>query len=145
MDGATLLPWAGLALALAAAVVLWLRAASARSRLREAEAVRVAAQAEAREARAAQEALNRDLELLGRFGNLLIGCTDLAEALQTSEQMLSRLLPGTAGSIYPLLEGEGLAEATHLWGQHAADTRMQASPEDCQCMLDKRVHLARSD
>jgi hypothetical protein len=59
--------------------------------------------------------------------------------------MLSRLLPESAGSIYPLMEGEGLAEATHLWGQHAAETRAMASAEECQCMLDKRVHLGRGD
>src|SRR4249919_1287765 len=145
MDGALLLPWAGLALATATAFTFWRQAAATRVRLRDTEAMRASAQADALEARAAQEVLNDDLEQLGRFGNLLIGCTDLAEALQTSEQMLSRLLPGSAGSIYPLMEGEGLAEATHLWGQHAAETRSMASAEDCQCMLDKRVHLGRGD
>jgi diguanylate cyclase (GGDEF)-like protein len=145
MDSASLLAWAGLALAIAAVVVLWRRSALARNRLLDAERLRLAAQEEARAARAAQEDLSNDLEQLGRFGNLLIGCTDLAEALQTSEQMLSRLLPDSAGSIYPLLEGEGLAEATHLWGQHAAETRALASAEECQCMLDKRVHLGRGD
>ena len=117
----------------------------ARARWREAEAARLAAQADAIEARAAQDALSRDLELLGSYGNLLIGCTDLAETLQVSEQMLSRLLPDCAGSIYPLLDGEGLAEATHLWGLHAADTRPQASDEECQCLPDQRVHLGRGD
>jgi diguanylate cyclase (GGDEF)-like protein len=139
-----MLPWAVFALAVAASLALW-QMARARVRLRDAVAMRLAAQADALEARAAQESLNRDLELLGRFGNLLIGCTDLAEALQTSEQMLSQLLPDSAGSIYPLLDGEGLAEATHLWGQHAADTRQQASSEECHCMLDRRVHLGRGD
>ena len=145
MDGAKLLLWVGLAAALVAAVAMWRLAAKARDALAAAEQLRLDAQTEALAAREAQEAINRDLELLGRFGNLLIGCTDLAEALQTSEQMLSQLLPDSAGSIYPLLEGEGLAEATHLWGHHAADTRPQASPEECQCMHDGRVHLARGD
>jgi hypothetical protein len=58
---------------------------------------------------------------------------------------LSQLLPDSAGSIYPLLEGEGLAEATHLWGQHAADTRPHGERRGCQCMLDQRVHLGRGD
>jgi hypothetical protein len=105
-------------------------AGGARVRLREAEACAWRRRRMRREARAAQEDLNRDLDMLGRFGNLLIGCTDLAEALQTSEQMLSQLLPDSAGSIYPLLDGEGLAEATHLWGQHAADTRRRRAPRN---------------
>ena len=145
MDGAWMLPWVALALALVVLAVSWSRASAATARWREAQERQLAAEAEARQARAEQEVLNRDLELLGSFGNLLIGCTDLAEALQVSEQMLSRLLPDCAGSIYPLLEGEGLGEATHLWGLHAADTRPQASAEECQCMADQRVHLGRSD
>jgi len=145
MDGAWLLPWVALALALAFSAWLLLRASANATRLRIAEAARLAAQADALEARAAQEDLSRDLEMLGRYGNLLIGCTDLAEALQVSEQLLSQLLPDCAGSIYPLMDGEGLGEATHLWGQHAAETRAQASAEECQCMADQRVHLGRGD
>jgi diguanylate cyclase (GGDEF)-like protein len=139
------IPWTALALAVPAALLAWRRAAAAQARERDGEARVLAAQADAIEARAAQEGLNRDLEMLGRYGNLLIGCTDLAEALQTSEQMLSQLLPDAAGSIYPLIDGEGLAEATHLWGQHAAEAKPMASSEECQCMHDQRVHLARSD
>jgi diguanylate cyclase (GGDEF)-like protein len=79
--------------------------------------------------------------LLGRFGNLLIGCTDLAEVLQVSEQMLSLLLPDSAGTIYPLIDGEGLAEATHLWGTHVGATRRQASAADCRCMRTRHPYL----
>ena len=93
---------------------------------------------------ASQESRSTDLALLGRYGNLLIGCTDLAEALQISEQMLSLLLPDSAGTIYPLIDGEGLAEATHLWGIHAGNTHSQASAEDCWCMQHKRMHLSNS-
>ena len=71
---------------------------------------------ELQELRSGQNLRSTDLALLGRYGNLLLGCTDLAEALQISEQMLSLLLPDSAGTIYPLIDGEGLAEATHLWG-----------------------------
>ncbi len=93
---------------------------------------------------ASQESRSTDLALLGRYGNLLIGCTDLAEALQISEQMLSLLLPDSAGTIYPLIDGEGLAEATHLWGIHAGNTLDQASAEDCRCMQRKRMYLGDS-
>lgn len=95
------------------------------------------------EARATHESRSDDLALLGRYGNLLIGCLDLAEVLQTSEQMLSLMLPSSAGTIYPLIDGEGLAEATHLWGVHSAETQMQASAEDCRCIQARRTHLAR--
>ena len=87
---------------------------------------------------------NSDFGLLGRFGNLLIGCTDLAETLQVSQQMLSQLLPDTAGTIYPLIGGEGLAEATHLWGTHIGETKAQASADECLCMKEGRLHLAGS-
>jgi diguanylate cyclase (GGDEF)-like protein len=145
MNGALWILLPALALALGLAAWSMRHARAAQSRWRAADAARLAAQAEALDARAAQEGLSHDLELLGSFGNLLIACTDLAEMLQVSEQMLSRLLPDCAGSIYPLLEGEGLAEATHLWGQHAAEPRAQASAEECQCMHDQRVHLGRGD
>ena len=92
-----------------------------------------------------QESHANDLNLLGRYGNLLLGCTDLAEALQISQQMLSMLLPGSAGSIYPLLDGEGLAEATHLWGIHVGETKPQASAHECWAMHRKRLHISHMD
>jgi diguanylate cyclase (GGDEF)-like protein len=94
---------------------------------------------------AQQDLHTADLNLLGRYGNLLLGCTDLAEALQISQQMLSMLLPGSAGSIYPLLDGEGLAEASHLWGIHAAETKAQAGAKDCWAMHRKRLHVSHLD
>jgi diguanylate cyclase (GGDEF)-like protein len=91
-----------------------------------------------------EAARSTDLALLGRYGNLLLACVDLAEALQISEQLLSQMLPELAGTIYPLIDGEGLAEATHLWGVHVGETRSQASAADCHCMLPKRLYLASS-
>ncbi len=95
--------------------------------------------------RAEEKLRSSDLSLLGRFGNLLLGCTDLAEALQTSEQMLSQLLPDCTGTIYPLIDGEGLAEATHLWGVPVVETALQASASDCLCMDRKRVQRGGSE
>jgi len=92
-----------------------------------------------------REAMARELSQLGRYGNLLHGCTDLAEILQVSQQLLAQLLPGSAGTIYPLIDGEGLAEATHLWGIHIGNTRMQAHHRDCWAMQRKRIHLSHSD
>lgn len=139
----------GAAIGIAAGALLgWIqwqlqRATEARAAAADSAAAQARADAEA--IRAAQDSRGNDLALLGRYGNLLIGCTDLAEVLQVSQQMLSLLLPDSAGTIYPLIDGEGLAEATHLWGIHAADTRAQASAEDCWCMQRHRLHPAGSD
>jgi diguanylate cyclase (GGDEF)-like protein len=92
-----------------------------------------------------REVMARELTQLGRYGNLLHGCTDLAEILQVSQQLLAQLLPGSAGTIYPLIDGEGLAEATHLWGIHVGNTKMQAHHRDCWALQRKRVHLSHSD
>ncbi|MGH8051227.1 MAG: diguanylate cyclase [Arenimonas sp.] len=92
-----------------------------------------------------REVMARELSQLGRYGNLLHGCTDLAEILQVSQQLLAQLLPGSAGTIYPLIDGEGLAEATHLWGIHVGNTKMQAHHRDCWALQRKRVHLSHSD
>jgi diguanylate cyclase (GGDEF)-like protein len=97
------------------------------------------------QARTAQETLSSDLALLGSYGNLLIDSTDLAEALQISQQFLSRLLPGCAGSIYPLIDGEGLAEASQLFGVHAGDTKPQATWNDCRALGINKIYQARSD
>lgn len=118
--------------------------AQAEQRAMANEQLAESARTELHSVQASQESRSTDLALLGRYGNLLIGCTDLAEALQISEQMLSLLLPDSAGTIYPLIDGEGLAEATHLWGVHAANTQLHASAEDCWCMQRKRMHLASS-
>jgi diguanylate cyclase (GGDEF)-like protein len=136
---------AALVVALALLAVLYLLLAQAEERAVASEQNAEAARQDLQTFLSSQASRSSDLELLGRFGNLLIGCIDLAEALQTSQQMLSLLLPASAGTIYPLIDGEGLAEATHLWGSHMGDTKLQASAEDCMCMQSKRVHLSHSD
>jgi diguanylate cyclase (GGDEF)-like protein len=107
--------------------------------VRALEAELAACREELARIRAQEKSHSSDLSLLGRYGNLLLGCTDLAEALQTSQQMLSQLLPDCACTIYPLIDGEGLAEATHLWGESVVETSLQASPPDCLCMGSRRV------
>jgi diguanylate cyclase (GGDEF)-like protein len=103
-----------------------------------------ALEAQLAQARADRESLASDLALLGSYGNLLLESTDLAEALQISQQMLSRLLPGCAGSIYPLIDGEGLSEATHLWGTHVGETKPQATWNDCRALGINRTHQGGS-
>ena len=131
------------AVALLAGIFRQLRLTQAQSRTSEenCEALRQQLQL----ARSEQEKNSADLGLLGNYGNLLLGSTDLAEALQISQQMLSQLLPECAGSIYPLIDGEGLGEVTHLWGTHIGETRLQASAEDCRAMVTRRTCLSSSD
>jgi diguanylate cyclase (GGDEF)-like protein len=118
--------------------------AQAEARAAACEQQEASSREELQKIRASQDSRSTDLALLGRYGNLLLACTDLAEALQISEQMLSLLLPECAGTIYPLIDGEGLAEATHLWGAHVGETRAQASASECHCMERNRVHLSSS-
>jgi diguanylate cyclase (GGDEF)-like protein len=113
-----------------------------RARVVAAEAEVEALASQLATARSGQESLASDLAQIGSYGNLLLESTDLAEALQISQQFLLRLLPGCAGSFYPLIDGEGLSEATHLWGTHAAETRPQATWNDCRALGANRVHLA---
>lgn len=117
---------------------------NAEARTAESDAVTAARALELEAIQADRASRNSDFGLLGRFGNLLIGCTDLAEILQVSQQMLSQLLPDIAGTIYPLIGGEGLAEATHLWGTHVGETKLQASADECLCMTGERLHLGGS-
>jgi len=114
-------------------------------RARVAEADGAALKLELAQARADREALASDMAQLGAYGNMLLESTDLAEALQISQQALSRLLPGSAGSFYPLIDGEGLSEATQLWGTHAGDTKPQATWNDCRALGTMRLHEGRSD
>jgi diguanylate cyclase (GGDEF)-like protein len=103
------------------------------------------AKAEITKLNEARELMAQELSQLSRYGNLLHGCTDLAEILQISQQLLALLLPETAGTIYPLIDGEGLAEATHLWGVHIGNTKIQAHHSDCWAVQRKRVHFSHSD
>src|SRR5689334_15704438 len=106
-----------------AALALLLQALRLRVRVAVAEAEAQTLATQLADARGGQDSLASDLAQLGRYGNLLLESSDLAEALQISQQFLARLLPGCAGSFYPLIDGEGLSEATHLWGTHAAETK----------------------
>jgi diguanylate cyclase (GGDEF)-like protein len=138
--------WVAILIGLAAVVAFFTqrRIDAHRARAEAAETEVAALQAELAAARSSKETLAFDLAQLGNYGNQLIDSIDLAEALQTSQQALSRMLPGCAGSVYPLIDGEGLSEATHLWGVHAAETRAQATWNDCRALGTNRLHQASS-
>jgi diguanylate cyclase (GGDEF)-like protein len=140
------LPWLAAALLAALAAIACLHQLLALEQLRTRAAAKHAdgIEVQLQDVLQREAARSTDLALLGRYGNLLLACVDLAEALQISELLLSQMLPELAGTIYPLIDGEGLAEATHLWGVHVGETRSQASAADCHCMLPKRLYLASS-
>jgi diguanylate cyclase (GGDEF)-like protein len=127
-----------------AIAVLWfgLQALRLQARIKAADTEVETLAAQLSAARASQESLASDLAQLGNYGNLLLESIDLAEALQISQQFLGRLLPDCAGSFYPLIDGEGLSEATHLWGTHACETRPQATWNDCRALGAGRAHEA---
>lgn len=136
--------WTGLLAALAALAVMY----RVHRRLQQHAADARDAAADFRQGledtRKAQEKLASDLGQLRHFNNRLLGDSNLEEALLTSSQSLSMLLPGCAGSIYPLTEGEGLALESDLWGIHACRTQAQAGAEDCWSLHRKRLHIGHS-
>jgi diguanylate cyclase (GGDEF)-like protein len=91
-----------------------------------------------------QDTLSSDLATLRGFSNRLLEDGELSQVLLTSTQSLSILLPGCAGSIYPLTDGEGFAEETQLWGIHACASSAQTSADNCWAVHRKRLHLGDS-
>jgi len=96
------------------------------------------------DARRDQDKLASDLSQLRHYNGRLLGDNNLEEVLLTSSQSLSMLLPGCAGSVYPLTDGEGLAEESDLWGIHSCRTNPQASAEECWALHRKRLHVGHS-
>ncbi len=92
-----------------------------------------------------QEQLSSDLATLRGYSNRLLEDNELSQVLLTSTQMFSMLLPGCAGSIYPLTDGEGLAEESQLWGIHSCNSAPQTSAESCWAMHRRRIHLGDSN
>jgi diguanylate cyclase (GGDEF)-like protein len=137
--------WIAVVLGVVLLVGIFRELMKAWAQYRASEDANVALREQLQTAHAEQEKISADLGLLGNYGNLLLGSIDLAEALQVSQQMLSRLLPDCAGSIYPLTDEEGLAEVTHLWGNHVGDTRPLASAHDCRAMTTRRPYLSSSE
>jgi diguanylate cyclase (GGDEF)-like protein len=101
-------------------------------------------QAELDRARKEQDQLTNDLATLRGYSNRLLEDNELSQVLLTSTQMFSMLLPGCAGSIYPLTDGEGLAEESVLWGIHSCNSAPQTSAENCWAMHRRRIHLGDS-
>ena len=136
--------WLGLLAALLSLAAMYRAHRKLEQHSAEADATVVDVRQQLADTRKAQEKLAADLSQLRHFNNRLLGDRDLSEVLLTSTQSLSMLLPGCAGSIYPLTDGEGLALESELWGIHSCDTQAQASAEDCWSLHRKRLHLGHS-
>lgn len=85
-----------------------------------------------------------DLNELTRYGGLLQNCLSPAEALQLAAQTLSRLLPGTGGSVYRIRASRDYAEAVAHWGEHAAASLPMLPPEQCWALRRGQPHLLRT-
>lgn len=136
--------WLGLLAALLSLAAMYRAHRDLEQRSAAATAAAVDYRQQLDDTRKAQEKLAADLGQLRHFNNRLLGDSNLEEALLTSSQSLSMLLPGCAGSIYPLTEGEGLALESDLWGIHACRTQAQAGAEDCWSLHRKRLHIGHS-
>jgi diguanylate cyclase (GGDEF)-like protein len=86
-----------------------------------------------------------DLGELTRYGGLLQNCLSPTEAVALSVQVLSRLLPGTGGTLYRIRASRDYAEAVAHWGEHAAASVDMLPPEQCWALRRGQPHLLRAD
>ncbi|KAB7765976.1 diguanylate cyclase [Xanthomonas maliensis] len=108
-----------------------------------AEAERAAARANT-ELGASIEALQRstaDLNLLSRYTGLLQSCVSAEEALEVSSRILSRLLPGVAGSVYLLRASQDRAEVISHWGEQLVQSAPHLLPEECWALRRGQPHV----
>lgn len=87
------------------------------------------------------ERYSADLAELTRYGGLLQNCLNPAEALALAAQTLSRLLPGTGGSVYRIRASNDYAEVVEHWGEHAAASAALLPPEQCWALRRGQPHL----
>ena len=87
------------------------------------------------------ERYSADLNELTRYGSLLQNCLSPGEALELAAQTLSRLLPGTGGTVYRIRASRDYAEAVAHWGKHAAASAAMLPPEQCWALRRGQPHL----
>lgn len=113
---------------------------------RRGHAERAGAQANARllESVAQLERQSADLAELNRYGGLLQNCMKPEEAVALTTQLLSRLLPGTGGTLYRISAPHDYAEEVTHWGEHAAASVAILAPESCWALRRGQPHLLRA-
>lgn len=85
-----------------------------------------------------------DLAELNRYGGLLQNCLKPEEAVALTTQLLSRLLPDTAGTLYRIRASQDYAEELAHWGEHAAASAALLPPEHCWALRRGQPHLLRA-
>ncbi len=85
-----------------------------------------------------------DLAELNRYGGLLQNCLNPEEAVALTSQLLSRLLPGTGGTLYRIRASQDYAEELAHWGEHAAGSAALLPPEHCWALRRGQPHLLRA-
>lgn len=85
-----------------------------------------------------------DLAELNRYGSLLQNCLKPEEAVALTSQLLSRLLPGTGGTLYRIRASQDYAEELAHWGEHAAASAALLPPERCWALRRGQPHLLRA-
>jgi diguanylate cyclase (GGDEF)-like protein len=123
--------------------VYWIRVREIRRR-GKAERASSAANLRLRESVEQLERHTADLAELNRYGSLLQNCLKPEEAVALTSQLLSRLLPGTGGTLYRIRASQDYAEELAHWGEHAAASAALLPPERCWALRRGQPHLLRA-
>ena len=89
------------------------------------------------------EGRSADLHELGNYASMLQSCMRGEEAMALASDLLQRLLPGTAGSIYRIRASRDYAEEVIQWGVAAAVSPQMLAHEDCWALRRGRPHAWR--
>ncbi len=81
-----------------------------------------------------------DLHELGSYASMLQSCVRGEEAMALASDLLQRLLPDTAGSIYRIRASRDYAEEMIHWGVPAAVSPQMLAHEDCWALRRGRPH-----
>jgi len=81
-----------------------------------------------------------DLHELGSYASMLQSCMRSEEAVALASDLLQRMLPGVAGSIYRIRASRDYAEEIIRWGEPAAASPQMLAHEDCWALRRGRPH-----
>ena len=95
-------------------------------------------EAAARASAVSFETLSARSESLSQYTGMLQTCTDSDELLSLSGPLLSRMVPGLAGTLYLTRASRDHAEIAAQWGQHPAPSADMPAPDDCWSMRRNR-------
>jgi diguanylate cyclase (GGDEF)-like protein len=87
------------------------------------------------------EQTNREITLLAKMGDELMGSRMGDEAYAIATQFMSELFPGDSGSLFVFKKSKNLLEAAGTWGE-APPTEQVFAPSDCCGMRRGQVHVS---